>query len=137
MAAHHHLQTKRRVKLDLLLDPISHDCVFVNGSCPVTQERVDVVAQRLKIRLLTFLSEWEFNTVYGVPYLQRILGKKIQKEDVDNIFREQILLEPGVAELLSFNSTLTTSTTRVYSLTFKVRCKDATVSLVTINDIGI
>jgi len=83
------------------------------------------------------LSEWEFNTVYGVPYLQRILGKKIQKEDVDNIFREQILLEPGVAELLSFNSTLTTSTTRVYSLTFKVRCKDATVSLVTINDIGI
>lgn len=121
--------------MDLLLDPISHDVVFVNGDCPVTQERVDVVAQRLKIRLLTFLSEWEFNTAYGVPYLQRILGKKIQKEDVDNIFREQILLEAGVAEILSFNSVLTT--TRIYSLTFKVRCKDATVSLVTINDIGI
>lgn len=120
--------------MDLLLDPVTHDCVFINGYCPVTQERVDVVAQRLKIRLLTFYSEWEFNTAYGVPYFERILGRKVLKEDVDNIFREQVLLEPGVAEILTFDSTLIN---RNYSLEFKIRCRDATVTLVTINDIGI
>lgn len=73
--------------------------------------------------------------MYGVPYFQQILGKKIRKEDVDNIFREQILLEDGVAEILTFSSDLTSD--RVYSLSVKFRCKDATISLVTINDIGI
>ena len=120
--------------LDLLLDPIAHDIIFINGACPVTQERIDVVPQRLKIRLLTFLNEWVFNTVYGVPYMQSILGKKTFKEAVDNIFREQILLEDGVAEILSFNSTFIE---RVYSLSFKFRCTDGTTATLAIDNIGL
>ncbi|MNQ04619.1 hypothetical protein D3C85_173370 [compost metagenome] len=45
------------------------------------------------------------NTDYGVPYWQRILGFKIRKEDVDLIFQQQILLENGVKEIVSFSST--------------------------------
>jgi len=120
--------------VDLLLDPITHDCVFINGECPVTQQRIDVVPQRLKIRLLTFLGEWVFNTVYGVPYFQSILGHKTAKESIDNIFREQILLENGVAEILTFESTFIN---RIYSLSFKFRCTDATVATVTIDNLGL
>lgn len=120
--------------MDLLLDPIIHDIVFINGACPVTQERIDVVPQRLKIRLLTFLGEWVFNTAYGVPYMQSILGKKTSKEAVDNILREQILLEEGVAEILTFNSTFIE---RIYSLSFKFRCTDGTVANLTLDNIGL
>lgn len=89
--------------------------MFINGATPVTRSDFDVVAQRLKIRLLTFLGEYNFNTQYGVPYFQRILGKRIRKQDIDNIFQQQILLEEGVIQIISFNSTLVNS---VYSLTF-------------------
>ena len=104
--------------MDLLLDPVTHDALFVNGQCPVTTERVDVVAQRLKIRLLTFLGEWFLNTNYGVPYWQRILGFKQKKEAVDLIFQQKILEESGVKELTFFNSTLTN---RQYTLSFRVK----------------
>lgn len=104
--------------MDMLLDPASNDVVFINGQCPVTTSDFNVVAQRLKIRLLTFLGEYDFNTEYGVPYFQRILGKRIRKQDIDNIFQQQILLEEGVVEILDFNSTLINST---YSLSFRAR----------------
>lgn len=104
--------------MDLLLDPVTHDLVFVNGETPVTDTDFEVVAQRLKIRLLTFQGEYPFNVLYGVPYFQQILGKKVRKIEVDNIFQQQILLEEGVTEILEFNSTLVNGT---YNLKFKVK----------------
>lgn len=112
--------------MDLLLDlnPISPsfgDAVFVNGPLPrsaTTQELVEVVAQRLFIRLRTFKEEWFMNTEYGVPYYQRILGRKTSKSAVDLIFQEQILSEIGVQEITFFSSTFVN---RKYSLQFRVR----------------
>jgi len=121
--------------MDLLIDPNEWDVVFINGACPVVSERVDVVSQRLGVRLRTFLTEWFVNTTYGIPYMQQILGKKVPKEVVDQIMQTNILAENGVAEILSFNSTLSTS--RVYSLTFKVRCTDNTNVTVTLNELGV
>ena len=97
------------------------DAVWVNGpaNTNVVTDSESVVAQRLRIRLQTFLGEWAFNTAYGVPYWQRILGKKISKVSVDRIMQEQILSERGVVEIASFNSTL--STNREYSMQFRVR----------------
>lgn len=94
------------------------DLVFTNGATPVTQSNFDVVAQRLKIRLQTFQGEWIFNTQYGVPWFQRILGKKVRKQEVDNIMQQQILFEEGVVEIVDFNSTFQNF---VYSLSFKVK----------------
>lgn len=113
--------------MDILLDE-NGDAVFENGGCPVTQNDVDVVAQRLKILLQTFKEEWQYNLDYGIPYYQRILAKKnITKAGVDRIFQEKILQERGVKELVSFSSEFNNST-RGYSCQFRVRCLNNLVS---------
>jgi len=112
--------------MDLLLDldPISPsygDLTWKNGPLTpdyTTQSRVDVVAQRLRIRLLTFREEWFLDTSYGVPYFQSILGHKIKKSAVDLIFQREILAENGVKELTFFESTFAN---RKYSLSFRVK----------------
>ena len=106
--------------MDLLLNE-SHDIVWVNGPLlkeQTTQTRVDVVAQRLLIRLSTWQSEWFLDTSYGVPYFQSILGHKIKKSAVDLIFQREILAENGVKELTFFESTFEN---RKYSLSFRVK----------------
>lgn len=103
--------------MDLKLDE-SGDLIFANGETIVTQSDFDVVSQRLKIRLQTFQGEYNYNTEYGVPYFQRILGKRIRKQELDNIFQQQILLEDGVTEIVSFTSTFTNN---IYELRFTVR----------------
>jgi len=111
--------------MDLLLDldplsPSYGDLTFKNGpltSAYTTQSRVDVVAQRLRIRLLTWREEWFLDTSYGVPYWS-ILGRKIKKSAVDLIFQREILAENGVKELTFFESTFEN---RKYSLSFRVK----------------
>lgn len=97
-----------------------HDLLFVNGQCPVTGDRIDVVTQRLIIRLRTFYSEWWLDTEYGVPWFERILGKKVKKDVVDIVIQEQILQERGVAEVVEFTSSLNVSS-RMYQCSFRVR----------------
>lgn len=55
---------------------------------------------------------------YGPPYWQELLGMKPSKSRVDRIFQQQILLENGVKEIVSFSSTLIN---RQYSLKFQVK----------------
>lgn len=105
--------------MDLLLDESSHDLVFENGSTPVTSDIADGLKQRLKIKLLTFRGEWFLNVNYGTPYYQQILGKGRKKSSVDAVFRGLITEDADVAEVISFNSTL--SSDRRYSLSFVVR----------------
>ena len=111
--------------MDLLLqlDPLSSsygDLTWKNGPLTpdyTTQSRVDVVAQRLLIRLRNFEGEWFLDTSYGVPYWS-ILGHKIKKSAVDLIFQREILAENGVKELTFFESTFEN---RKYSLSFRVK----------------
>ena len=112
--------------MDLLLNtditsPSYGDLTFKNGPLTLdytTQSRVDVVAQRLLIRLKTYKEEWFLDTGYGIPYMQRILGHKNKKSTVDLIFQREILAENGVKELTFFESTVVN---RQYSLTFRVK----------------
>ena len=114
--------------MDLLLDSDTNDIIFVNGQCPVTQRLTDVVAQRLKITLYTFLGEWFLDTSIGVPYFQQIFGKVRSKSTIDLIFQRIIANDPDVIEILSFESELAAST-RGYTMTFQVRVRDNTSSL--------
>lgn len=101
-----------------------NDATFINGPLTIegiTSTPAEVVAQRLSIRLQTFLGEWFINTAYGVPYWQRILGKKVSRTAVDRIFQEQILSERGVREITSFTSTFQN---RQYEMSFRVRALD-------------
>lgn len=112
------------------------DLFFVNGACPVTNENRLTVAQRLRIRLLTFLSEWFLDTTYGIPYYEQILGRKTSKSVVDRIFQTEILKEQGVLEILEFSSTLGSS--RQYSMSFRVRTdKNQDTDIIAINGVGI
>lgn len=109
-----------RCIIDFLLSD-EHDIVWNNGPLTkefTTQPFTQTVSQRLKIRLLTFKGEWFMDTNYGPPYWQEILSMKVNKSRVDRIFQQQILLEPGVKEIVSFSSTLVN---RQYSLNFRVK----------------
>ena len=106
--------------MDLLLDPVTHDIVFVNGTSPVTQTQSEVVAQRLKITLYTFLGEWFLDTSVGVPYFQQIFGKVRSKAAIDVIFQRIIAADEGVIEIRSFSSVMGTAS-RGYEMTFSVR----------------
>lgn len=114
--------------MDLLLSP-EHDILWNNGPLTkeyTTQPYTQTVAQRLKIRLLTFSGEWFWDTSYGVPWYQRLLGQKqTSKSAIDLIFSQKILEEPGVKEIVTFNSTFSN---RIYSLTFSVRVVDGSVT---------
>ena len=104
------------------------DAVFINGPLSpagITQEPAEVVAQRLSIRLKTFLGEWFLDVGYGVPYYQQILAKKTTKVAVDRIFQQQILSERGVRELVSFSSTFQN---RRYEMSFVVRVLDGSLT---------
>lgn len=114
--------------MDLKLDYSTGDVVFVNRPLTkdgVTHSLVEVVQQRLFIRLRTFYSEWFLNTDYGIVYFQRIIGFKNTKSSVDLIFQQNILAETGVKEIVSFNSTLIN---RQYSLNFRVKVVDGSTT---------
>lgn len=117
------------IKLDL--DPLSAgfgDALFINRPLTkedVTQPFTENVAQRLRIRLLTFEEEWFLDTTYGVPYWQRILGKKPTKSAVDQILQQEVLSENGVKEIVSFTSSFVN---RKYSASFQVRVVNGEVT---------
>lgn len=106
--------------MDLLLDPITNDLVFVNGQATVTYTQSEIVTQRLKITLSTFLGEWFLDTTIGVPYFQQIFGKGRTKSAVDVIFQRIIANDPGVIEIREFSSVLD-SAGRGYEMVFTVR----------------
>lgn len=114
--------------MDLLLNSDTGDVVFINGAAPVTQRTATVVAQRLRIKLYTFLGEWFLDPTVGVPYYQQIFGKIRTKSSVDLIFQQIINDDPDVIEILTFDSTLDRAN-RGYSMTFQVRVSDNTASL--------
>lgn len=106
--------------MDLLLDRTTGDLVFRNGECPTTEDRTHGVVQKLYIRLRTFLGEWYLSETYGVPWLERILGHKVNKSTVDMIIQEEILKVDGVDKILSFSSEYL-SATRGYKCRFSVQ----------------
>lgn len=106
----------------------NNDAIFING--PLTRQGVtstptETVGQRLKILLQSWKGEWFWDTEYGIPYYQDILAKKTTKSRVDLIFNQKILSEPGVKEITYFKSTFVN---RQYSLTFKVRVVDGSIT---------
>lgn len=113
------------------------DAVFKNGPLTkkdVTQPFTQNVGQRLRIRLLTFESEWFLDLNYGIPYYSRILGRKTTKGAVDQILQQEILDELGVKEITSFSSSLVN---RQYKASFRVKCTNGEeTDLIEINPVN-
>lgn len=100
--------------------PHKYDIVFENGKCPITDNYVEVVRQRIYLRLRTFYSEWYLTENYGVPWLEKILGHKGAKQTADMIIQEQVRSVRGVAAIYNFSSTFN-NTTRQYECSFRVK----------------
>lgn len=118
--------------MDILLDTLVHDIMFDNSDIPLTTNTIrDDVAQRLKIRLATYLGEWFLNSDVGMPYYQSIFKKGVTKASVDILFQAAILEEEGVTSIVEFNSSLDVST-RTYTLSFRVMTTDGVSNTITI-----
>lgn len=117
--------------MDILIDKDSNDIVFLNGACPTTATIQIGVAQRLKVTLQTFLGEWFLNTDTGVPYFEAIFGKIKSKGSIDLVLQEKILADPGVIEMVEFESSLDNAR-RIYSMSFKVRTSEGVTDEISI-----
>lgn len=96
-----------------------HDIALVGNDFVLTETIPMTLAQRLKIRLLTFLGEWYLDVTEGIPYYESILGKNRAKETVDNIFKNAILDDEDVLNIVEFESNI--SKDRQYNLRFSVK----------------
>lgn len=107
-----------------------NDIIWVNGPLrkeDTTQTQVEVTGQRLLILLRSWLGDWFINTAYGVPWEQRVIAKKnISKAGVDTLLQQIVLTDSGVREIVSWNSTLSSS--RKYTLVFSIKVVDGTIS---------
>ena len=87
---------------DILLDPLTGDIATVNCSPILTTNIIELVSQRLKIRLNTFLGEWFYNANVGVPYFEEVLTKRFDKSIVDSLLRSVILETEDVVNIVKF-----------------------------------
>lgn len=106
--------------MDLKLDSLDHDLMFVDNDLVVTQTESESLAQRLIVKLKTFRGEWFLDETVGIPYFQSIFGKNRSKESIDAIFKRAILDEPEVEALIFYRSAVDTQY-RVFSVQFEVQ----------------
>lgn len=90
---------------DIALSAKTHDLLIQDGDI-VLIDNAERVAQQVKIKLKSFLSEWFLDTTYGVPYLEEILVKNPSLDHVRNILRQQILDVDDVSSVTSLTLNL-------------------------------
>lgn len=72
----------------------------------------EAVAQAVKTRFALWYGQWFLDKTEGTPWIQSVLGK--QKPETYNLaIRKRILETRGVKSILSFNTTVNTTTRRV------------------------
>lgn len=113
--------------MDIKLDD-SGDVSFTTGESSVTTIGAEDLTQRLHIRLNTFLGEWFMDNTYGMDWWGRVFGKNRSKRAVDVLIQEQILQEPDALQIVSYESSISSS--RVFSCSFKVRTEDGAITAV-------
>lgn len=100
--------------MDILQDPTTGDAVFNNDTPQVTTLLNNDLLQRLNIRLKTFLGEWFLDITFGMDWYGSVLGKVRSIKAIDAVIQEQIYLEPDVASITSYTSSINAAA-RIYS----------------------
>jgi len=88
---------------DIGLDS-THDMTLSEADIYFAEE-IDIVKQRLIIRLQFLLEEWFLDNTAGLPYTQFILEQGSSLEDVYEIFRKEIKETEGVENITELNLT--------------------------------
>lgn len=98
--------------VDIFLDPLTGDLSLVDSQMRLTANIEECVRQKVEITLRTFKGEWDFNILFGVPYLEndnnptQLLGKT-SKAFFDITIKTTIESVEGIVQVLDFESTLT------------------------------
>lgn len=80
----------------------SYDMLLVDNDIVITDDIVLVtdlltaVRQELTLALGMFKGEWFLNLDEGLPYYERILGKRYDEAVITEVFRERIARVPSV-----------------------------------------
>ena len=99
--------------------------VLEGGKLLLTDSRGASLAQRLVIRLNTFLESWFLNQNLGIDYFNRVFEKTISKASIDATFQTSIYTDVRVENITHFSSHVKAN---IYHMEFKVKAKDGVVS---------
>ena len=80
----------------------NHD-MHLSGSDIAFAEELDIVKQRLTIRLQFLLEEWFLNNTAGLPYTQFIFEQGSSIEDIYELFRKEINDTEDVENITELN----------------------------------
>jgi hypothetical protein len=111
---------------------VSDFALTSSGDLEITRGRLRVVtgteaiAQRLRVRLRLFRSDWFLDTLAGVPYHDYVLRKRSSPGVRREVFRRAIASMPGVREIVSLDVQLD-QRARTLTVTCEVRTDDLTV----------
>lgn len=99
--------------------------VFSGGKLELTESRATSLAQRLSIRLKTFIESWFLNESLGIDYFNKVFEKSISKSSIDAIFQTNIYQDNRVEKIEGFKSKIDRN---LYQMEFKAKAKDGLVS---------
>ena len=97
---------------DIFIGTFTHDVDFDNFR--ITLSEGEAIAQKVKIRLLTFFAEWNLDTSIGTAWFEKILRKGVTEYIADQEIRRRVLETEGVRAISTFTSTFNAAQ-RTYS----------------------
>lgn len=91
-----------RLDADNDIDFSTGTAVWIGGArAPDT--RLDAIAQHVRTRLQLFQGEWFLDDRVGVPWFQRILGRKGVRDVASQILRSVVAGTPGIVKVDRFD----------------------------------
>ena len=95
--------------MDILFDQKTYDIDLVTVGenvvdLAVVTSSADILMQRLYLRFKTYKRDLWWSLSYGIDYLNEVFGMNKPIRSVDVIIQNEILQEPMVANLVSFES---------------------------------
>lgn len=104
--------------MDLFLDQSTKDLVLSGGDFKMIDNQIDLLSQRFFVRFKTFQRELFWNTSFGIDYINEVFGIARPKTTVDTLFKNEILSETMVSQIISFSSQVSSYN---YNCTFSVK----------------
>ena len=126
--------------VDFLLDD-NGDIDITNKLMTLTPDIQTSSRQQVMITLRTYLGEWVYNIIYGIPYLAndnnpiQLLGAGDNKDLVDLYVRQAILSRENIVALLSYTSSLVKED-RSMTISFQAETNEGEILTVTNQSIG-
>lgn len=91
--------------MDIQLDSNGHILLTTNG-LSLVNDRALLVAQRLSVRLRTYLGEWFLDTTMGIDWFADVLLKNVSKQTVDSILQNELVKDRFVVKIKTFSSSV-------------------------------